>query len=259
MWNEGQYIMKNIKAYNQRMQKSLIDKLFFIPRVDSEVYVDFGCADGTLLGFMKDNFPEHTYVGFEVSAVQLEIAHERFPDITFTDSWSAILKCIEGKNATLILSSVIHEVYSYTSPAEIKQFWNRVFSSGFKHIVIRDMSISENYINEIIDLEIVANIRRNVEHKQYLKEFEAKWGKISIGINYLHWLLKYTYHENWETELSENYLPLPTEKLLEQIPEQYRIDYLSTYVLPWTRSKALETFGIDLKIPSHIKMIATLK
>jgi SAM-dependent methyltransferase len=253
------YMMKNVQAYNQRMSKSLIDKLFFIPRVDSEVYVDFGCADGTLLGFMKDNFPEHTYVGFETSDVQLEIAHDKFPDITFTKNWDEILDCIRNKNATLILSSVIHEVYSYCIDEEIFEFWNRVFSSGFKHIVIRDMSISENYINEIIDLETVANIRRNVEHKQYLREFEVKWGKISIGINYLHWLLKYTYHENWATEVAENYLPLSTEKLLEQIPETYKIDYLSTFTLPWTRSKALETFGVDLKIPSHIKMIATLK
>lgn len=253
--------MKNIKSYNKRMAKSLIDKLFFIPRIESDVYVDFGCADGALLGFMQDNFPipEHTYLGFETSAIQLEIAHSKFPEITFTDNWDTILSCIKNKNATLILSSVIHEVYSYCNTLEIEQFWNRVFSSGFKHIVIRDMSISEKYINEIMDLETIANIRMAAEQRKYLNEFEAKWGKITLGINYLHWLLKYSYHENWATENQENYLPITTEKLLEQFPVNYKIDYISIFTLPWTRSKVFETFGIDLKMPSHIKLIATLK
>lgn len=39
----------NLKVYNDNMRKSLLDKAYFLSFVDSDTFIDFGCADGSLL------------------------------------------------------------------------------------------------------------------------------------------------------------------------------------------------------------------
>ena len=66
----------------------------------------------------------------------------------------------------------------------------------------------------IIDINKI----KEKSNKQHLEDFQNKWG--DIGENYrvlLHWLLKYTYTDNWERELNENYVPLTIETLKTKI------------------------------------------
>lgn len=252
--------MININRYNDRMRKGLQEKLFFLDYVkDTNTYVDYGCADGTLLSAMKELNPNKVYLGFDNSEEQLKIEKSMHPYIPAFSDWSAIQSYIARKDATLILSSVIHEVYSYSNAAEIKEFWRRVFESNFKYIAIRDMTISAKNAFEIIDLPSVEKIRGHVQYTEMLEEFETKWGKIDIGKNYLHWLLKFHYRDNWLHENSENYLPICMDTLLELIPDTYRIPYMEQSQLPYLRWKAKETFGIDMKFPSHIKLLLERK
>ena len=46
------------------MKKSLLDKLFFLDKIDSEIIVDFGCANGELIKFMYNLFPNYIYIGY---------------------------------------------------------------------------------------------------------------------------------------------------------------------------------------------------
>lgn len=47
-------------AYNLSMKKSLIDKMFFMDKIDDDIKVvmDYGCADGALIRFLAPLFPE---------------------------------------------------------------------------------------------------------------------------------------------------------------------------------------------------------
>lgn len=252
--------MNNLKLYDERMAKSLVDKLFFRQYVTSaHTYVDYGCADGSLLGCIKEYDQTSVCIGFDNLSEQLKLAKARHNNVLYFDNWDSIKSYISRKDATLILSSIIHEIYSYCPEDEIADFWKRVFSSGFKYIAIRDMSITEENANRIIGLDNIQKIRSNTEYNQLLSSFEHRWGKIDKGINYLHWLLKYHYRDNWARENSENYLPITQEKLKSLIPDSYSISMIDYYTLPYIRSKALETFGIDMEIPSHIKMLLTRK
>ena len=49
----------NLNRYNLSMSKSLIDKIFFMDKIDDtiKVIVDYGCADGTLIRFLAPLFP----------------------------------------------------------------------------------------------------------------------------------------------------------------------------------------------------------
>ncbi len=252
--------MNNLQLYNDRMHKTMKEKLFFLDYTkDTSTYVDFGCADGALLAYMKERDQNKVYLGFDNSSEQLKVENSLHPLIPAFSDWDTIQSYIARKDSTLILSSVIHEVYSYSNDTEIKEFQKRVFESNFKYIAIRDMTISLKNAFEIIDLPSVKKIRGHVQYTEMLAEFETKWGRIDIGKNYLHWLLKFHYRDNWLRENSENYLPIYTESLLEMIPETYRIVYMECSQLPYLRWKAKETFGIDMKFPSHIKLLLERK
>ena len=60
----------NINSYNENMSKHMMDKLFWVnhlPERADFVFVDFGCADGTMINYLcemfKDGEHHHTYIG----------------------------------------------------------------------------------------------------------------------------------------------------------------------------------------------------
>lgn len=47
----------NIEIYNESMIKSLIDKLFFLDKIDNvKCIVDYGCANGALIALLRRFF-----------------------------------------------------------------------------------------------------------------------------------------------------------------------------------------------------------
>lgn len=253
--------MKNINLYNDRMHKSLKEKLFFMDYTkDTSTYVDFGCADGALLSAMQAIDPNKVYVGYDNSPEQLKVLESLHPFMIAHSDWDAISSFVKRKDATLILSSVIHEVYSYTDGFhDIETFWNRVYNSNFKYIAIRDMAINTKNANQIIEMTTVEKIRNHVQYADLVADFEAKWGTITNGRNFLHFLLKFPYRDNWLRENSENYLPTTADSLTDSVPHNYRIVYSEHAQFPYMRWKVKETFGIDMKFPSHIKLLIERK
>lgn len=57
----------DLNRYNLSMSKSLIDKIFFMDKIDDtiKVIVDYGCADGALIRFLAPLFPEMTFIGYD--------------------------------------------------------------------------------------------------------------------------------------------------------------------------------------------------
>ena len=243
----------NIEVYTNGMKKSLLDKLFFIDKIESDFFIDYGCADGTMLQFMKNLFPNFTYVGYDNCDTMLDLAREKCKDIAFTNSWKDLepYKIINDK--TVILSSIMHEIYSYCSHNEIKEFWDRVFQFGFKYIIIRDMMVSDTS-DRLSDINDIVKVINNVD-KARLYEFESKWGKINNNKNLIHYLLKYRYVDNWNREVQENYLPISKEHLLTLIPYNYEIIFHEHYTLPYLKERVHRDFGIALTDNTHFKMI----
>ena len=153
----------------------------------------------------------------------------------------------------LNLSSVIHEIYSYCNEYEIYEFWNNVFLSEFKYISIRDLCVSKN-VNRRTDMADYLKLIEKADNKQ-IKEFQLIWGLLMDNRNFLHFLMKYKYVENWDREVKENYFPITLEELLKKIPYDYEIVYINTYCLPYTRSVVEKDFGISIKDNTHVKLL----
>lgn len=184
----------------------------------------------------------------------IKISKSKYKNIKFTDNFLEVKKHINNsERPAIFLSSVIHEVYTYSNSKKIKEFWNNIFNSGFKWIIIRDMmpSIKYEYMNTI-DIKKI----RKKSNIKYLNDFENYWGNIGRDYrNLLHWLLKYRYQSNWERELKENYLPVTIETLKKKIPSNFKIIFEEHYVLPFLKNQVKKDFNIELKEPTHLKMI----
>lgn len=63
----------NLKVYNDNMRKSLLDKAYFLSFVDSDTFIDFGCADGSLLKHIHEMFPDKKLIGYDISPEMLQI------------------------------------------------------------------------------------------------------------------------------------------------------------------------------------------
>ena len=257
----GEIPIFNIDVYNKRMEVGWEDKLFFLDKINPDVIVDFGCADGSILVKVKNKKPGIKLIGYEPDEKMLSIAKSNLDNAFLTSDWNEVIKEVAKYNRpAILLSSVIHEVYSYSHQSDIKKFWNdMVFSGIFKWICIRDMmpSIQINNDMERFNNDI-SKIRKNID-PHLINSYEETWGKIKNYKSLMHFLLKYKYVENWDREVEENYFPLMLEELYALIPSGYQITYQESFLLPHLPKQFEDDFGININKKTHAKIIITNK
>ena len=272
----------NLTFYNEQMRKSMEDKLFFLkqlPAEDNYVFVDFGCADGTMLNTLSDmlehNRNKYSYIGYDISDTMINLAKANFhgdadTDIHYFTDWEDVEKQLktyithtinyEQKKYVLILSSVIHEVYSYSDMKQILEFWHHVTNTNFDYIVVRDMCPTKD-IDRPTDEFMLHTLNNMIrDHKPYntlINDFEAIHGSIENNKNFVHFLLKYRYQINWEREVKENYFPIYVEDLLNAITgeEKYRIMYMKRFIVPFIKQQIYNDFRVKVSDFTHIKAI----
>ena len=267
----------NILSYNQNMAKGMEDKLFFInilPLRESNhwVFVDFGCADGTLftaLGPILEKMGiQATLIGYDISETMVNLAKQKLASysfdkvsVVFTYNWNIVDKYIRYSNAkkAVILSSVVHEVYSYAeSEKEISTFWDRILNSGFDFICIRDMMPSES-IDRPTDEDMLQDFLETIRDKKpelmdYVNDFQSHWGSLSNNKNFVHYLLKYRWITNWTREVNENYFPIYVEDFLDMM-SSYRSKYIKLFRVPFLDECWLKDFGLVITDNTHIKAV----
>lgn len=227
----------NSDIYLSNMAKSFPDKAWFVGYVDPEVdvVVDFGGGSGEFCEYVKAKLERS---GLTVDFVVVD-NNEAFATASRSRgfrTYSSLGEMLSSgdvdlSHSLLVMSSVIHEVYSYAeSPADISGFWRDIRRCGFRQIAIRDMSLNyKNFVN--VPAEDVCWVYEHVfkdpelevKHAKVcdlLMDFEEEWGplcdpelgKVNVK-NLVHFLIKYRYVENWDRELHENYLPITQDKL----------------------------------------------
>lgn len=257
----GEKPIADIQAYIDGMGLSMKDKIsFVVDNINFDVIVDFGCANGSFLAEIKRINPNAKLIGYDLDETMLSKAKAILGNkALLTNNWNEVVSELQNyKSPLLNLSSVIHEVYSYSNSNTIKYFWEKqVFGGDFKFISIRDMipssAVDKSEINEF--KQETKNVRR-LSDPYYLNSFEKRWGSISDNYRtFLHYLLKYRYTDNWEREVNENYLPVSLETVKSKIPASYKIAYQDNFVLPFLQKQVKSDFGIIISHPTHTKMI----
>ena len=256
----GEKPISNLQSYIEGMNYSMMDKLFFTDIVDFDVIVDFGCADGTFLEELAKIKPNVKLIGYDLDDEMLSKAQSRLGrKALFTNNWYDAVKYTSSfKNPLLNLSSVIHEVYSYSRPNVISQFWNsQVFGGDFKYITIRDMIPSiEMEKQEVSHFKDDVRKVRSKTDRFYLDSFEKKWGTISDNYRtFVHYLMKYRFTDNWDREVNENYLPVSLETVKSKITSDYKIVYEEDFLLQFLKDQVKRDFNVELTHSTHTKMI----
>lgn len=257
--------IKDMTDYTSRMGKSLDDKLFFvdtlkdIPKSKLGYIVDFGCADGLLLSQLHDlGFKD--LIGYDNNWGMISIARRNNdPNIIFSGNFDFVKKVLnkdKKRQHVLILSSVIHEVLHYSSNKEIQDFWKFSLSNlDFTYIFIRDMIPSFD-INRRTDIYQYNLLQQNtLTNNAQLSEFESEFGSVRNNKNFVHYLLKYRYIENWTRECYENYFPIYLKELLALIPGWREYKIVSHEMLPFIKERTKKILGIDINDKTHLKII----
>jgi len=254
----------DLTQYTSAMAKGVNDKIDFISKINPECLIDFGCADGYILNEIQKKYNNiQQLIGYDIDEKMVSLVKSKYPELKVSDNWKEIMyEASEYKKIALSLMSVIHEVYSYSRSNTIPNFWrNQVFNPKFKWVVIRDMVPSKHYMNmkpSKEELQKVNTIFNSRYYKNYMyrKSFEKRWGPIDKNyLNLFHWLLKYDYKENWNREVLENYFPVSLETIKSKIPSGWKITYENHYVYQPIADKVKRDWNIELKYPTHLKMI----
>lgn len=256
----GETEISDLDKYIEGMEKSMQDKLFFVSQLDFDVIVDFGCANGSFLSKVKQLKPNVKVIGYDLDETMLQRARQELgEEALLTDDWNQVVDELQNFESPLLnLSSVIHEVYSYSHSSVIKKFWEKqVFGGNFKWITIRDMIPScEIHKNEIPNFKKDVMKVRKRANKFYLDQFEKRWGTIDDNYRtFCHFLLKYRYLDNWEREVNENYLPVSLETVKKKIPSNYKITYEEDFIVPFIQDTVGKDFGVKITHSTHVKMI----
>ena len=252
--------IKDLNDYTQKMSLTMKDKLFFVEKIKTSVYIDYGCADGTLLCELDAiyNDPNIIYIGYDRSNEMIELVKSKWGGIgkiLFTSNFEELLINLQKyKEATLILSSVLHEILSQGIMQD--EFWDSLKKLPLKYIVIRDMAYNPIIGQSKFERYLVSKMYCK-NSKQY-SEFCEKFGKITDNILFCHYLLKYRYTQNWKRELEENYFAFDPNFAIEYLTK-YRFYpiYLERFNVPYIVETLLKEVQIDLNRfgQTHIKLI----
>lgn len=270
--------INNLEIYNYRMDKSIEDKLWFIDKVEEiDIFVDFGCGAGTLLKELYKIYGKtKKYIGYDNNLDMLCIARNNCKNTTiiFGHFFDQIKKYIDqnypGEKVCLIMSSVLHEIYSYCSEDEILKIWKDIENKlNPDYIVIRDMTwgFNENYearysLQEhqnkfFIDCDKILLLA----NKKQIRDFEKAIGRRFLRSikDITHFLLKYKYVENWDREVQENYLSYEVMDIVSELSNKYKLTYYKFYCLPYLHEQFMKDFDIDFIGNTHYNLLLERK
>lgn len=260
--------MENINDYHrytQLMRNGFYDKLFFIDKLFHpwHNFVDYGCADGHLTKMIAQIFPDKTIAGYDQDESMINLARYSgsLPENVAFLSRPELLT----QTQVIFLSSVIHEVYSYSkTPDNISDFWEMVFNKKRRYVIVRDMmTTTTNLLNADRKFMTYAWARIEEYCNQNncigeLKRFEERFATASVHPKLLiHFLLKMPYisSPNWNREIHENYLPLSMGEIQSMMPTGWTVEYEEAYKLPYLDHWWKQNLQIDLPYTTHGKII----
>lgn len=231
---------RNYNVYLNGMTKANKEKVFFLEHLnlnDWETVIDFGCGGGDILAILA-NVTTATLIGIDRDDYMRKVTKEKVPTCYV---YSSLSKGLLGPKTLVIFSSVLHEV---------EDFWltlKPILKDSGATVVVRDMRFTGN--DAPISKDQLSKLVNGAHHKT-LSEFIAKYG-MTTSKDLVHYLLKYSYIDNWELELAEDYFSFDYDDLFSFSD----ILYERNYTLEFKKRRVLEDFGLELTNGTHTQLI----
>lgn len=202
--------MREYDLYFEEMKKNMKEKMDFIieelETLDYVQVIDIGCADGTMLNILKSMFPYIDFIGYDKN--EKIIQHNIKNDIAGIKYITKLnYKDLKRKETFVILSSVMHEIYSFSSKGEIIDLFYII--SNARGFAIRDMLFSETKKGKYYLKDIIEDFSQ--EKKEMFDSFIFHTPNETQYIT--EFLMKSRFKVNYQEEIKENYFATNWEEI----------------------------------------------
>ncbi|MEW5739876.1 MAG: methyltransferase [Myxococcota bacterium] len=239
---------RDFKSYGAQMDASLRQKLDdLVPWVKPGCVVDKGCGTGQLLVALSRLFPDSKLVGVDLSREFLRLCDENTyasDDVELVFGNVIERNVAPGSATTVIYSSVMHEVHSY-SGYQLKEI-DRALSNAFAelgpggHVLVRD-GVSPPPATW--RLELLTDATRGT-FERFATEFRhgkgvsfERLGERVVRLSSHdanEFLCKKDYLKNWHIEVHEEFGPLTLDGWRDALVRAgFEPVHLSEYVNSW--------------------------
>lgn len=264
----------NLNTEETIYKKELAENLWFMSRIsweDISKIVILGAYNWELTSKILEEHTELECIIYDVSKKYLDEALDNMKElkekskvrkkIKLTNDWNSIVKS-DNTNALLIMTDMIHKVYSFNGRRSVDKWKNSLLDAGFRYIAIRDTSLTQRQSELLTGYEVLDRLFRATDKDfsldNKLEEFQRdsiRGGAITILKNYIHFLLKYWHTTDWNTIIKENYFSYDIDEFIETFIKQYVVRVKRRYYLPYIHSKWKKDFDIDIKENTHINVL----
>ena len=278
----------DLAAYHDSMAKSMTDKAWFLNEIDWNeyrgkklIFVDIGCADGTMGRYLMTHFMSPNsfhgvynvdtdvyYYGFDLPEIISDKTEEFGGRIHFAPM-SKLMDCLvkdieqEQIHFIVIMSSVLHEICSNPiDRGELIDLRQLIKSEYCDYLAIRDMCY--NGPDHAVPIRTLISMYKNCDNDVYKCEFTGAL-KETDRFQYkplAKFLLTYQYTENFDTEMSEDYFSNWHDYITEILPDanSYTVLYCKNYLLPYYVQKWREDWGLtSFEFTTHERLLYKLR
>lgn len=255
-------MIKSYDYYTNEMTKGRLDKIFFLDKIDFDVLIDIGCADGHILRLCQQFFPNKFFIGFDNDIKMLERAMyfgtppQCDDAIHYYNKWDDVVECLEliqelkPLKICVVFNSVLHEMFHYLGGIEAKKLYDKIVDVA-DTVVIRDMCLPDAVGYEYAHGYDIEMLMKHGDPKK-IADFQAVYGGIYQLKHLSHFLLKYRYDVNWDREVKENYFA--ASWFLNHLAG-YRPRVLERFTPGFINDQCKKDFKIPIRHNTHIKMI----
>lgn len=273
----------DLDTYFNGMSATLQDKKWWLDLIPDEIdtVIDYGCAQGDLALLLPDKY---RYIGIDNSPEMLQLArHNHLLHFCRRSEFYPSLIEANGKyepsTTVLVLNSVMHEIFSYLSPAEVHALFEEMFGSGIRCIAIRDMHLpdaeavgrigthsnrerlNQSFRYSNLWTEYMDYVLYDRYTEGYIQEDKGRGKFEGMPVYMTEFLLKYRYVENWKREMREYYL-WPWLQMISQYIKAdgddhgfYTVAHESEFRIQFIVDRIKEDFDIDFDLNTHRKVL----
>ena len=248
---------KGYEVYAAGMEASAADKAKILEFVRPGVIADLGCGTGTVLELLRRKFRDSQFVGVDLSPEMIDRCSRRFPGAEIRRHDITLPLFDEASVDTIVLCSIMHEVFSYNGYDYSKV--RATLRHSVEALRPRGRLIIRDGLKPAQDDAVYLTFLNQKTYDKFVRfalEFgssEIVWkladNRIQVARrDAMEFLTKYIYEKNWRFEVKEHFGVYTLDEWRRELrgagfkvvhAESYLIDWLR--VTHWEKDVRLET------------------
>jgi len=236
---------RGYEVYAAGMEASAADKAKLLSFVRPGVIADLGCGTGTVLELLRRAYPGSTLLGVDCSDEMIGRCRKRFPGLELRKGDIADRLFENGSIDTIVLCSIMHEVFSYkgydySAVRRTLRHSARALKPGGR-LLIRDGVKPPRHDTVYLTFLNAAAYDKFVRFSREFGPSEILWRTVESRVQVarrdaMEFLSKYIYDVNWKHEVKEQFGVFTLDDWEEEFRKAgLRVVHRESYLIEWLR------------------------